>query len=378
VVSELTIELDSPEKNTAKVQNFKTQFEDLFQRITATTQSVEYHTGEYGRAASVVESDGTITASTLANSLANNALRLENSKDQSVVWDETGITTTNLSRPNEIVRIVSGGVFLSTDGGATWNTGITAEGMNANFLTAGNISTSNISIMSGSFPSFRWDEKGLSAFEFKLDANGNPYGFNSAKFVRYDQYGLYGINGQPNFDPTVKENEKVGEEKIWANASFALTWKGFMLKNKYQEGYVSISSENDFEVYDGTTSRIQIGNISTRDDRNSNPIYGIRISNASGGPVMETDDTGELWLKNRMRIGTNDTSTVEIGYLDAVRAETDVHEVIHAGNSNQDFVVYEDGKMVAHGAEIHGGIYADYGKIGGLTVDQWREKGYEV
>jgi hypothetical protein len=30
VVSEIIIELDSPEKNTFKVQNFKTQFEDLF------------------------------------------------------------------------------------------------------------------------------------------------------------------------------------------------------------------------------------------------------------------------------------------------------------------------------------------------------------
>lgn len=371
VVSELTIELDSPEKNTVKVQNFKTQFEDLFQRITATTQSVEYHTGEYGRAASVVESDGTITASTLANSLANNALRLENSKDQSVVWDETGITTTNLSRPNEIVRIVSGGIFLSTDGGATWNTGITAEGMNANFLTTGNISTSNISIMSGSFPSFRWDEKGLSAFEFKLDANGNPYGFNTAKFVRYDQYGVYGIDGVTGFEPS-------DENDIWNNAKFALTWKGFMLKNKYGEGYVSIDSQDDFIVSDGAKTRIQIGNISTNEDRNSNPIYGIRIANADGAPVMETDDSGELWLKNRMRVGTEETSTVEIGYLNAVHADTGAHEVIHAGDGDQKFIVYEDGKMFAQGVEIHGDIYAEGGQIGGLTIDQWKQRGYEV
>jgi hypothetical protein len=64
-VSEFTVELDSPEKNTFKVQNFKTQFEDLFQRITATTQSVEFHTGEYGRASSVVETNGTISLDTL-------------------------------------------------------------------------------------------------------------------------------------------------------------------------------------------------------------------------------------------------------------------------------------------------------------------------
>ena len=65
VVSEITIALDSPEQNTIKVQNYKTQFEDLFQRIAATTQSVEYHTGEYTRATTVVETDGTIVADTL-------------------------------------------------------------------------------------------------------------------------------------------------------------------------------------------------------------------------------------------------------------------------------------------------------------------------
>jgi hypothetical protein len=37
VVSEITWELDSPESNSIKIQNFKTQFEDLFQRITAST-----------------------------------------------------------------------------------------------------------------------------------------------------------------------------------------------------------------------------------------------------------------------------------------------------------------------------------------------------
>ena len=372
VVSEFTVELDSPEKNTFKVQNFKTQFEDLFQRITATTQSVEYHTGEYGRASGIVQTDGTIAAETLQNSVANNAIRLENAKDQSVVWDETGITTTSLSNPSEIVRIVSGGIFLSTDGGVTWNTGITGSGMNANFITTGQINTSVVNIMSGSFPSFRWDSKGLSAFEFSIDeTTGKAYGFNTAKFVRYDQYGLYGINGTTGFEPK-------NEDDIWNNAKFALTWKGFMLKNKYGEGHVSIDSQNDFIVSDGTETRIQIGNISTIEDRNSNPIYGIRISNADGAPVMETDDSGELWLKNRLRVGTGEASTVEIGYLNAVHAVTGAHEVIHAGKDTQKFIVYEDGKMFAQGVEVHGDIYAEGGQIGGLTIDQWKERGYEI
>ena len=362
VVTELITMLDSPEQNTAKVQNYKTQFEDLFQRITATTQSVEYHTGEYARAAGVVESDGTIAAATLQNSISNNSIRLENAKDQSVVWDETGITTTSLAKPNEVVRIISGGIFLSTDGGSTWNTGLTGSGINATYITTGQLNTGVINIMNGKFPSFRWDGKGLSAYQFLVDeTTQTAYGFNNAKFVRFDQYGIYGINGISDFDPNIKENGKVGEDKIWNNAKFALTWKGFSLKNN--DGSVSITSDEDIQVIGNDKERIKIGRI-------DNGVYGIRISNADGAPVMETDDSGELWLKNRLRIGLGETSTVEIGYLDAVRVETDVHEVIHAGDGEQEFIVYEDGKMVAEGAEFHGAIYATSGKIGNMTIGE--------
>jgi hypothetical protein len=36
VISELSENLDNPDKNSIKVQNFKNQFQDLFQKITAT------------------------------------------------------------------------------------------------------------------------------------------------------------------------------------------------------------------------------------------------------------------------------------------------------------------------------------------------------
>jgi hypothetical protein len=85
-----------------------------------------------------------------------------------------------------MVRIVSGGIFLSTDGGVTWNTGITGSGINANFLTTGQINTESVNILNGAFPSFRWDENGLSAFEFLMDQSGKPYNFNSSKFIRFD------------------------------------------------------------------------------------------------------------------------------------------------------------------------------------------------
>ena len=269
VISEITWELDSPEKNIIKVQNFKTQFEDLFQRITATTQSIEFHSGEYGRVTSVVETDGSIKASSLQNSFANNSFILSNARDQSVVIDENGITSTSLAYPNEMIRLVSGGLFLSTDGGTTWSTGITGGGINANYITTGQINTDKIFIMNGKFPSFRWDGHGINAYQFQLDSHGAPYAFNESIYTRFDQYGLYGIKGEENFIPT-------DENSIWDKANFALTWKGFMLKNKYGNGFVSIDSINDFIVSDGAVQRIKIGKIDKIDEEN---VYGIRIKN---------------------------------------------------------------------------------------------------
>lgn len=362
IVSEITVELDAPEKNTFKVQNFKTQFEDLFQRITATTQAVEYHTGEYSRAANIVESDGTISVNTLQNSFSNNELTLSNAKDQTVVWGANGITTTSSAKPNEVLRIISGGLFMSTDGGTSWTLGISGSGINANNITTGQINTESVNIVLGSFPSFHWDSKGISAFEFNYDEQtGQPSSFNISKYVRLDQYGLYGINGHEDFSPS-------GEDQIWEKAHFALTWKGFLLRNDYDGGYVTINSDEDIAVYgDNGKRRIWIGNLN--EDRDDTPKFGLRISKNDGSVVMQTDDNGELWLENRLIVGTAKTSSVSIGYLEDVRPNSNAHEVIHAGKDKASFIVYEDGQMVATQARITGYIEAEGGLIGGMAVD---------
>jgi hypothetical protein len=56
VITETTKNLDEPNKDTIKVQNYKTQFQDLFQRITATTQQVKYSEGSYDKAAALADS----------------------------------------------------------------------------------------------------------------------------------------------------------------------------------------------------------------------------------------------------------------------------------------------------------------------------------
>ena len=397
VVTELTVMLDSPEQNQIKVQNYKTQFEDLFQRMAATTQSVEYSTGSYQKVAGIVETDGTINITTLQNSIANNALTLQNANDQSVVWDETGITTISLNNPAEIVRIVSGGVFLSVDGGITWNTGITGKGINASYITSGQMNVEEVNILNGSFPSFRWDNTGLSAYEFTINKDtGKPSSFNFSKFVRLDQYGLYGINGYSNFNSAEADKEGIiGEEKVWKYSNFALTWKGFQIKsNNVSGGYISITSDNDLQVFSAPgQERVKLGFLQMNGEKS---VYGLRLKDDEGYIVMEHGSDGRVWIRDELQIGTG-TSAVAIGYLKNTKANTSnsldiiyrdenrqeiseeelskTHQVINASNK---FIVHEDGSMVATDGQFTGIIYATGGKIGNMEIEQLIDTGYEV
>ena len=327
IVTEITTVLDSPEENQIKVQNYKTQFEDLFQRIAAVTQSVEYATGRYNMVSNAFETDGTIGVVSLQDAISNNALILSNARDQSIVWDETGITATSLSNPAELLRIVNGGIFLSIDGGITWETGITGRGINATQITTGQLNTGVINILNGNYPSFRWDSNGLSAYKFDLSPiSGQPQSFNFSKFIRFDQYGIYGIDGIANFNPNVETDKKKGEDKIWANANFALTWKGFLLKSNEDSGYISISSDNHFQIFSGDTERVHIGKL-------DNDIYGFQLKNGSDEVVMTHDSNGNIWIKNILSIG-DESINVRIGYLPK--------DLINESNGTEvEFVVFE-------------------------------------
>jgi hypothetical protein len=65
LIAEVTSNFDEPEKDSFKIQNYKTQFEDLFQRITATTQQLKYAEGSYAKAAGAVTPTGGITYQSL-------------------------------------------------------------------------------------------------------------------------------------------------------------------------------------------------------------------------------------------------------------------------------------------------------------------------
>lgn len=344
VVTETVTNFNSPEKDVIKVQNFRSQFEDLFQRMAATTQKVEFYAGAYEKAADVVESGGQISTESLRDAFSNNAYILKNANNESVLWDKKGITTTNQNAPNEIVRIVGGGLFVTEDGGKTWSTGITGRGINAKTITTGQLNTGLITIMDDSQPAFRWDKSGISAY--KKESNGI---YNNRVFVRYDQYGLYGID---NTEAPSSLNE------IWEKAKFALTWKGFKLRTGNEKGSVEISTDEDFLVRNAEGNvAIQIGRII---DNSGNEVYGMTI----GETFKATPDTLKIGGWN-----------VEPG---AFTGESELYKVgLYSNpevNKNQYFIAaglkdsFNDSSVfyVKHNGELH----ATAGEIAGWELSK--------
>lgn len=339
LISEISINFEEPDKDTITVQNYKTQFEDLFQRINATTQSLQYAQGGYNRAAGVVNGKGELKEDILQDSLLAAQDIVTKATDESVVQDNTGLTLTSLKNLDQKLKITSGGIVFSDDGGETWTTMIKAGQIGVQFLSAGSISTSKITIMDGNTPAFRWDTNGITAYWNGKDSL-TPYDnldFKMNRFVRFDKFGIYGYNGSDddkNFVPLT-------EEEVRSSSMFSLTWSGLLIRSIERDGSnndigsIEINNKHDIVVSKYVTKnnvtkavpKVQIGRL------NDNGNYGIRICDNDGNSVLETIDDGSLWLRKSLSIGTGTSTNVKIGVLDN-------NQIF---NANDNFIVNKDG-----------------------------------
>ena len=372
VITEIVTYFDEPDKGKIRIQNYKSKFEDLFQRLTATTQKLEFQAGAYQRAANIITPEGYIQSKFLQDALAHNSAIVQNAKNQSVVWDDKGITTINTLNPAEVVRITSGGFFLSDDGGENWITGVTGKGINARTITTGHLDTQLITITNSDQTSFRWDNTGINAY-YKKDGN-----YNNKTFVRFDQFGLYGVKDLENSEILTSE------ESVWRNAEFALTWKGFMLKAKDKNGYVSIDSEHDFGVYNSENEQlIQIGRLDIDDDKNYGIlIYGEKDNSGLRTPIFKaTQDDFQVggWKvngegfhsmsnDNKFSLYTDrlkNSYTLFNGLENPIDVITRDDWAIVVGNQ---FGISYNGELYSNNAHIIGNIEAISGKIGDVEI----------
>lgn len=264
VITEISSMLDDPSKDIIKVQNFKNQFQDLFQKITATSQQVQYNAGSYERGAAQAEA------------IAQNSIEFltQTLDEMTVNLTDPDLESTSVDGSSSL-KIVDGKILFGKkkeDGTNEWTTGLSSKGISANKITAGSIDTGVIQIMSGTEPAFRWDAFGISAFgnsEFDSVLSNT----DTTKFVRFDKYGLYGIDGGADglsWHPTGDGYDFDPMKEIDDKATFALTWEG--LKVTGDEGVVARIGKDDNHIIkitkkEGDTTR-NVFSIGNRGDLN--------------------------------------------------------------------------------------------------------------
>ena len=195
-LSEISFDLDSPSNTQLTIANYKTRFEDLFQRIAATTQAINLRGDAIDRVLDTLPPSRIINPEILQRSVEENAITLSNSINNEVKWGADGITLTDKGTTNTSpgqVRLVSNGIFLSNqvlNGSRVWRTGITANGINASEITTGTLNTGKIIIWDQSNPRFLWNSDGLFAYNQNLDGTTN---FD--KYIKFNSDGILAWNG---------------------------------------------------------------------------------------------------------------------------------------------------------------------------------------
>lgn len=318
IVSEVEWHLDEPDQNVITIQNYKTRFEDFFQRVNAAVQTVQYNEATYAKISSLMDANGTINQNVLLQSLNQLAGQKYNlTSDGSITIDGDRIQVHNLNNTQNFVIINSEGIRISSDGGASWTTAIDGRGINIGTVYTGMLNTDQVVIGSDSNPSFRWDKSGISAY--KSDGQGGDETiYDLRTYVRYDEYGLYGIKNDGSFKAQSLDDVK-------DKAHFAVTWDGFFIKNSYEGGgQVSITSDNDFQVLQsGGSEKIKIGALEWLDANgqittNLNEgvgaptLYGIRIKNNAGDTVLRTGDDGNLEITGKITANSGHIGGMEV------------------------------------------------------------------
>ena len=341
VITEITYSLDEVEKDSLKVQNFKNQFQDLFQTITASVQSVNYASGAWDNAASFTEGTAAQQSAFLQNALNYADTVLTNAGEQSVVWDKTGITITDNKMPSQQMRIIAGGIFLrdEDDAGLGWKAGITPQGINAKLITSGQVNTGVVQIMRDDEPYFRWDDHGITAYYFDENKTDTITNFNSRRGVRFDRFGIYGYDMYNGF--TVDEDDIVDGltwhpdtlQEVRDNSMFSLTWDGLQLK--IGQGY-----------YLGESGYVW---------HESSALLGKTDGNIYNG---WSDD---IWTPVSNKVGDGALPEFVKVFSTGTGKNLDYEEKL---------AIFDNGTLLAKEARIEGTIYATAGKIGDLTIGE--------
>ena len=184
LITDVTENLDMPNKNSIGVKNYTSSFDDLFSSITASVQSLTYNENIYKRASNFTAQQY-VTTESLQDTLDIGDLTLLDTAKKNIQLDEEGTEGNDINNTASQYKQTGEGIFFSTDGGETWDLGIGPKGINMDYAKFGNLDASKIRIVDGEYIYFLWDKDGINAYR---DPATSTEGLSD--FARFNRYGL--------------------------------------------------------------------------------------------------------------------------------------------------------------------------------------------
>ena len=363
ILTEKTENLDNSSQNSLKVQNYKTQFQDLFQRITAQVQQTKFTEGAYQRAVERTSADSDESIQFLESILNESNMEIKRRGSQTITWGEDGIILEDAISPSKKLRLIGGQILYNvtnSHGLSFWKTLLSTDGMSASTLNTGVLNTSKIEIRNENTPTFTWDSQGLTAYAWTKE--GSILKTNFGQGVRYDKYGIYGYNlgegreledfkpfsgtNEPsNLDEASQEliqNEKVG---------FYLGWSGLKIKQQANNTAYDVFVGNGVAAKMDNPAFIRVDKTVGND---TSTIFAVTPTGAElTGKITANDGKIGAWNLSVKGLYSGEEQTADV-YLYAEPKEVKVNGIsknilMQVGNN---FYVENDGSFITHKGNI--------------------------
>lgn len=307
VISEINDVLDNQTESTITVQNFRTQFEDLFSRISATVQTVQLNEQIYSRGENFT-ANGEILVSVLQKTLLNNSLTLSQSVNQNVIINDRGIEVIALNNTAKRLRIVADGIYVTRDGGLHWTAGFQADGMNAAFITTGQIDTSKVTISNNGIPSQIWDALGITAYQTVSDDDeGIALPLSLSGFVRFDQHGFYLLSTPVQTKTYIQDISELNTETDYS----------YIVNKEIQTvKYTQSSASTDGVIIYEFRNTLTDETYSLSEEEVKSNIYTAQVSGASAAD-FGYDSKGTPWFSSEEIIGKTPTWKNRLDYINS-------------------------------------------------------------
>lgn len=254
IISEKTNDLDEPKNNSISIQNFTTQFDDLFQQVTASVQSLTFNENIYKRSSNFTSTQN-VEQDSLQGTLDTNELTLLKTQENNISLDKEGQAGSDINNHSNKYKLNGQGLFFSNNGGQTWNVGVGPSGINADYIKVGTLDAGKVRIVDNDYLYFMWDKDGIVALRDPTKINSQDQSNYSANdFAVFNRYGLSLVEeGQIRLRAGYNFTGGSGKYNTEDNLGKNL---GFYLYDKSGNVIFSTSSEDNTSARLGLTGEI--------------------------------------------------------------------------------------------------------------------------